>query len=337
MSAPDFWEKREKAQQAIAELRSVRGVIEPFQKLDTQVQDFLVLVELVEAEGEGSDMLPEADETQQRLLHELEALEVVSFLSGRFDRNNAYLTIHAGQGGAESCDWASMLLRMYDKWIEKHGFRSHMTEISEAEIAGIKSATLVVEGDFAYGYLQAERGVHRLVRISPFDANKRRHTSFAAIEVVPEIDDEIEVQIDPKDIREDTYRSSGAGGQHVNTTDSAVRLTHIPTGFFVACQSERSQHQNRATAWKMLRAKLYERQVAELDKTLQQESGTKEENTWGSQIRSYVLQPYQMVKDLRTGEETSNTGAVLDGDLDRFIEAWLKAGKPHAKKQAKDL
>lgn len=326
MTEPDFWDSRDQAQAAVARLSACRGIIEPFDRVKSRVEDLAVLAELA-VEARDSSMIPEAEALWERLAGELDKLELVSFLSGQFDRSNAIVTFHAGSGGTESCDWAEMLFRMYTRWMERHNYDIQVIDRQPGEIAGIKSATVMVSGEYAYGYLRGEGGVHRLVRISPFDSNKRRHTSFAALEVCPEIDDEVEVDLNEKDIKEDTYRSSGAGGQHVNTTDSAVRMTHLPTGIVVYCQAERSQHKNRATCLRILKSKLYERQLAALDEVRQKEVGPKEENAWGSQIRSYVLQPYQMVKDLRTGVETSNTGAVLDGDLDMFIEAQLKTRK----------
>ena len=275
------------------------------------------------ADGD-EDMLQEVADMVKTLEKELEQLELVSFLSGELDHNNAYFSIHAGAGGTESCDWASMLMRMYRRYFERCGWKDEVLDLQPGDEAGIKSVTLKVTGEFAYGYLKAERGVHRLVRISPFDSNARRHTSFTSVDLIPEISDDINVEIEEKDLRIDTYRSSGAGGQHVNTTDSAVRITHLPTGTVVSCQNERSQHKNRATAMNMLKARLYE---LELEKRRSAEDairGVKTDNGWGNQIRSYVLQPYQMVKDLRTEVETSNTAAVLDGDIQEFIEAYLK-------------
>ncbi len=333
MSAPTFWDSRENAQKTVGELSAVRAVLEPFDALARQLADYQTLVELATDGAGDADMLAEADATSAKLEAAVAHLELVSFLSGRFDRTNAIITLHAGSGGTESCDWANMLMRMYTRWIERRGFTYDVLEMSPDAEAGIKSATLMVKGEYAYGHLKAENGVHRLVRISPFDSNKRRHTSFAALEVSPDVDDDVEVEILEKDLRMDVYRSSGAGGQHVNTTDSAVRITHLPTGIVVSCQSERSQHQNRATAFKVLRSKLYERQQAAIEQQVTQASGPKSENAWGSQIRSYVLHPYQLVKDLRTDVETSNTAAVLDGDIDRFIDAWLRSKDRHARKR----
>jgi len=297
-------------------------VCNPYNRLSRQVEDFAVQCEFAK---EDPEMCEEASAAWKKLSVELEQVELLSFLSGKFDGNNAYFSIHAGAGGTESCDWASMLMRMYRRWFERRGWKDEIIDIQQGDEAGIKSVTLRVEGEFAYGYSRAENGVHRLVRISPFDSNARRHTSFASVDVFPEISDDVDVEIDEKDLRVDTYRSSGAGGQHVNTTDSAIRITHIPTNIIVACQAERSQHKNRATAMKMLKARLYERQEEERRKEADQIRGIKTENSWGNQIRSYVLHPYQMVKDLRTDVETGNTAAVLDGDLDRFVEAWLKS------------
>lgn len=321
MAAPDFWDNKESAQATVAELSSCRNVIEPYTKLCNDLEDFAVNVEFA---AEDADLAAEAEKTVYQLNKAVDRLEVLSFLSGRFDRNNLYFSVHAGAGGTESCDWASMLLRLYRRYFERRGWKDEVIDIQPGEEAGIKSATLRVEGDFAFGYMKGERGVHRLVRISPFDSNARRHTSFVSVDVFPELDDDIEIEVDETELRIDTYRSSGAGGQHVNTTDSAVRITHLPTGTVVCCQNERSQHKNRATAMKMLKAKLYELEEAKRRNEADAIRGEKAENGWGSQIRSYVLQPYQMVKDLRTDVETSNTAGVLDGDIDEFIEAYLK-------------
>ena len=327
MAAPDFWDRKEEAQNLMAALSSCRNLIQPFDKLAGDAEDFYALAELA---NEDESLLQEADESAQKLEKEISDIEIISFLSGKFDHANAYVTIHAGAGGTESCDWASMLLRMYRRFFERKGWKDEIIDMQPGEEAGVKSVTLRVTGEFAYGYLRSERGVHRLVRISPFDSNARRHTSFSSVEEFPELDDDIDIEIDEKDLRIDTYRSSGAGGQHVNTTDSAVRITHLPTGVVVCCQNERSQHKNRATAMKMLQAKLY---AMEEEKRRQEAAGLRgeqSENGWGSQIRSYVLQPYQMVKDLRTGAETGNTGAVLDGEIDMFIEAFLRSATLNA-------
>ncbi len=327
MATPNFWEDKDKAQKIVNELSGCKRIVEPFFKMETCVEEFLVMAELMAEEGVQTDMLSEAATELPKLEQALSELELVSFLGGEFDKNNAIINLQAGSGGTESCDWVNMLFRMYMRWIERRGFQGQVTEKQDGEVAGLRSVTIFVEGEYAYGNLQAERGVHRLVRISPFDSNKRRHTSFAALGVMPEIDDDISVDIDEKDLRIDTYRSSGAGGQHVNTTDSAVRITHIPTGFVVTCQNERSQHKNRSTAMKIMRSKLYEHQRDTLKQEQQEQAGPKDDNAWGSQIRSYVLHPYQMIKDLRTKVETSNTAAVLDGDIDLFIETYLRSNE----------
>ncbi len=324
MAAPDFWDNKESAQNTVAALSACRNLIEPYRKLQSDLEDYTVSLELA---AEDADFLGETEIAYQRLLKALDKLEVMSFLSGKFDRNNLYFSIHAGAGGTESCDWANMLLRMYRRYFERRGWKDEVIDLQPGEEAGIKSVTLRVIGEFAYGYMKGEKGVHRLVRISPFDSNARRHTSFCSVDVFPELDDDIEIEIDETQLRIDTYRSSGAGGQHVNTTDSAIRITHLPTGIVVCCQNERSQHKNRATAMKMLKAKLYEYEEEKRRNEADAIRGEKAENGWGSQIRSYVLQPYQMVKDLRTEVETSDTAGVLDGDIDQFIEAFLKAAK----------
>ncbi|MFO7820919.1 MAG: peptide chain release factor 2 [Lentisphaeria bacterium] len=324
MTDPSFWDDKENAQATVGELSRVKNIIDPFTALETEIGDFSALAELIEDEGEDPDMRAEADDAWRRIRQKLERLEMVSFLSDRQDPNNAFLAVHAGAGGTESCDWAEMLWRMYSHWAERNGYATEVVDYQPGDEAGIKSATMHVTGEFSYGYLKNERGVHRLVRISPFDSNKRRHTSFAAVDVVAEIEDDIDVEIDEGDLRIDTYRSSGAGGQHVNKTDSAVRITHNPTGIMVSCQNERSQHKNKATAMKLLRARLYEREVEKQRQEKAAVDQQKSENAWGSQIRSYVLHPYQMVKDLRTEVETSNPEAVLNGEIDQFIEAMLK-------------
>ena len=323
MTATDFWDHKEKAQDVMASLSACKSIIDPFNKLSVDAEDFLALSELI-LESNDESMLSDADSDWKQLFANLEKLELLSFLSERFDTNNAYFSIHAGAGGTESCDWAAMLMRMYRRWFERRGFQYEIIDSQLGDEAGMKSVTFCVTGEFAYGYAKAEIGVHRLVRISPFDSNSRRHTSFASVDVFPELDDEIEIEIDEKDLRIDTFRASGSGGQHVNTTDSAIRITHIPSGVIVACQAERSQHKNRATAMKMLKAKLYEKEREQREKEADEIRGVKSDNGWGNQIRSYVLHPYQMVKDLRTGIETGNTNGVLDGDIDQFIEGWLR-------------
>jgi peptide chain release factor 2 len=291
-------------------------------KFEAGIRDNSELIELGEAEGDTA-VVREAEDALDELLEEARKAQIETLLSGEADTNDAYLEIHAGAGGTESQDWANMLLRMYTRWAERRKFKVEVMEVHPGEEAGIKSATIKVAGHNAYGWLKTESGVHRLVRISPYDSAARRHTSFSSAWVYPVVDDTINIEINENDLKIDTYRSSGAGGQHVNTTDSAIRLTHIPTGIVVACQAERSQHKNRATAMAMLKARLYEAELQKREEAANAEAAQKTEIGWGHQIRSYVLQPYQMVKDLRTEVETSNTAAVLDGDLDRFMEASL--------------
>jgi len=277
------------------------------------------------AEEEGdSDLLKEVEEEVSRIGGDLEAMEFQRMLSGDYDPGNAIVTVHSGAGGTESQDWADMLLRMYLRWCEDKGYKTEIVDYQEGEEAGIKSATFTVDGDYSYGYLKAEIGIHRLVRISPFDSNKRRHTSFASIFVLPEVEEDVDVEINESDLRIDTYRASGAGGQHVNKTDSAIRITHIPTGIVVQCQNQRSQHKNKATAMKLLKSRLYDAKMKEQEEKMDEVHAGKKEIGWGSQIRSYVLHPYRMAKDLRTGIETGNVDAVLDGDLDNFILGYLK-------------
>ncbi len=290
--------------------------------LEREFQDSVELFELAESEGD-QEVAAEAGTALSGLARRSAAQQLRALLSGEADGNNAYLEIHAGAGGTESQDWAQMLLRMYTRWAEAHAHEVQRIQDSPGEEAGFKSVTILVKGTDAYGWLKTESGVHRLVRISPFDSSSRRHTSFASVWVYPEIDEDIEIEIADKDLRVDTYRASGAGGQHVNTTDSAVRITHQPSGFVVQCQAERSQHKNRATAMKMLKARLYEEELRKREEGLQVKAEAKTDIGWGHQIRSYVLQPYQMVKDLRTGVETGSTQAVLDGDLDKFLAAAL--------------
>jgi len=291
-------------------------------RIQQDLDDQATMIELGEAEKDQS-VIAEAEEALRKLKAEVARRELEALLSGEADANNSYLEVHAGAGGTESQDWASMLLRMYTRWAEQHGFKVDYIEETQGEEAGIKSATVEIKGRNAYGWLKTENGVHRLVRISPFDSNARRHTSFASVNVYPVIDDAIKIDINEADVRVDTLRSGGAGGQHVNKTESAIRLTHIPTNIVVFCQNDRSQHRNRAQAWQMLRAKLYEAELKKREEKAAADQAAKTDIGWGHQIRSYVLQPYQMVKDLRTGVETSNTGAVLDGDLDRFLAAAL--------------
>jgi peptide chain release factor 2 len=291
------------------------------------------LAALIELQDEGEDVSSEIGSELKKLRLELERTEMQTLLSGEYDANSAILTIHPGAGGTESQDWAEMLMRMYLRWAEEHKYRVEITDYQAGDEAGVKSVTFLVEGDYSYGYLSAEIGVHRLVRISPFDAGARRHTSFASVFVTPEVEDDVEIEVDEKDLRIDTYRSSGAGGQHVNVTDSAVRITHLPTGIVVQCQNERSQHRNKDTAMKILRSKLFELEMEKRREELQEVENTKAEIGWGSQIRSYVLHPYRMVKDHRTLMEKGNVDPVLNGDLDEFILAFLKQ-KSRKKHQA---
>ncbi|AHF89455.1 peptide chain release factor 2 [Opitutaceae bacterium TAV5] len=330
MGAPDFWDNNDRAQKHIAKLNGLKRVILPLVAFRKKIDDLDALNELIElgspAEQEefGAELATQAN----AMVAELDDLEINAFLTGQFDRNNAIFSIQAGAGGTESNDWADMLFRMYTRWAERRGFEIEVQDVQPGDQAGISKATLLIKGENAYGYCKAERGVHRLVRISPFDSNQRRHTSFCAVDVIAEIDDEIKVDIPEDELRIDVYRSSGKGGQGVNTTDSAVRITHLPTGLVVVCQNERSQLKNKASAMSILKARLYEKRQDEQRAEMDRFYGEKGEIGWGAQIRSYVLQPYQMVKDLRTGVSTSDTQAVLDGDIDRFINGWLRAGCP---------
>lgn len=331
MEQPDFWDDPEKAQKAMKAKKAMEDTIGGFEGLEKALADIEELIELAEMEEEAgtseeelNDMAADIEEGFDDFKKELEQLRLRTLLTGKYDHCGAILSVHAGTGGVDAMDWAQMLLRMYTRWCDKKGYDIKMLDYQDDTEAGIKSATFLAEGENAYGYLKNEKGVHRLVRISPFNAAGKRQTSFAMIEVTPEIDDEINVEIDPDDLRIDTYRSSGAGGQHVNKTDSAIRITHLPTGIVVTCQNERSQHQNKDMAMKILMAKLTELAEQEHKENLKELKGDYSMNTWGSQIRSYVFQPYTMVKDHRTGAETANVTAVMDGDLDYFINEKLK-------------
>lgn len=304
------------------ERQQLENAIASLTKLEATLEDNVGLIELGEEEGD-EEVITDAEKALQALRKETRVLEVETLLSGEADGNDTYVEIHAGAGGTESQDWAQMLMRMYVRWAESRGYKVDIIGMSPGEEAGVKSATLHIKGENAYGWVRTESGVHRLVRISPFDSNARRHTSFASVWVYPVIDDAIEIEVAESDCRIDTYRASGAGGQHVNTTDSAVRITHEPTGIVVQCQNQRSQHKNKATAWQMLRARLYELEMKKREEEAQAQAAQKSDIGWGHQIRSYVLQPYQLVKDLRTGVENTNPTAVLDGDIDGFIEAAL--------------
>lgn len=319
---PDLWNDPKRAQAMMQERTRLESAIKVCRQLETEMHDSVELIDLGDTEGDAG-IVAESEATLKNLVAQAERLEIETLLSGEADTNDTYLEVHAGAGGTESQDWASMLQRMYLRWAEKKGYKASIIEQTNGEEAGIKSVTIEIKGHNAYGWAKTESGVHRLVRISPFDSNARRHTSFASVWCYPVVDDQIEVDVSEADVRIDTFRASGAGGQHVNTTDSAVRITHIPTNIVVQCQNQRSQHKNRATAWAMLRARLYELELQRREEEANANAEAKTEIGWGHQIRSYVLQPYQMVKDLRTGVESGNPSAVLDGALDDFMEAAL--------------
>lgn len=325
---PALWEDAARAQKLMSEKNRIETGIETYHRQENSLRDLLELSEMAEAENDEL-LLAESQAQLEQLKEETRRGELEALLSGEADANDAFMEVHSGSGGTEAQDWAEMLLRMYTRWAETHHYKVEYVEETEGDVAGIKSATIRIVGHNAYGWLKAESGVHRLVRISPFDSNARRHTSFASVGVYPVIDDEIQIEINESDCRIDTYRASGAGGQHINKTDSAVRITHLPTGIVVSCQTQRSQFQNRDSAWKMLKARLYEIELQKREAAAQSQRQSQGDNGWGNQIRSYVLQPYKMVKDLRTEAETSDTKAVLDGDIDLFLAAALanKVGK----------
>ncbi len=321
MAEASFWDNAERAQKVIQESNDLKSWVEPLTSLKTRTNDVLSLAEEVES---GTDFMLELEDELKKIEVQLSELETKRMLSQEMDKLSCFLSVNSGAGGTEACDWAQMLLRMYQRWATKRGWKVETVDVIDGDVAGIKSATIRIEGPYAYGYAKAEKGVHRLVRISPFDSNARRHTSFAAVDVIPEVSDDVVIEIRPEDIKVDTFRSSGAGGQHVNTTDSAVRITHMPTGIIVSSQSQRSQIQNREACMKMLRSKLYEREMEERQKKLEDLSGEKKKIEWGSQIRSYVFQPYTLVKDARTKYEVGDVQSVMDGEIDGFIQAYLK-------------
>ncbi len=326
MAAPDFWDDNEKAQKILKQQKSLTDKIAIYTAMVNRVEDLEGLIEMAMEEADDS-MESEVEQMFETLEADYEQLNLETLLTGDYDSNNAILSIHAGSGGTDAQDWAEMLLRMYRRWADRKNYNVKLLDLQDDTTAGIKSATLLIEGENAYGFLKSEKGVHRIVRISPFDSAGKRHTSFTSVDVMPELDDDVTVEINQEDLKIDTYRATGAGGQHVNTTDSAVRITHIPTGVVVQCQNERSQISNRATAMKMLTAKLIELKEREQKDKIEDLAGDYSQITWGSQIRSYVFHPYSMVKDHRTGEETGNVSAVMDGDLDEFINAYLKGNR----------
>jgi peptide chain release factor 2 len=326
MSAADFWNDSANSAKVVKQLKSLKSTVEPWQSAFKKHQELQELAAILKTSDQ--ELILDLERNTNVLLKEIDALEFKAILGGELDSNSAILSINAGAGGTESCDWVGMLLRMYTRFAERHGYDVKTIDMLAGEEAGVKNVTLLIEGDYAYGYLKAERGVHRLVRISPFDANKRRHTSFASVDVIPEIEEDADVKLEEKDLRIDVYRSKGAGGQSVNTTDSAVRITHLPTGLVAQCQNERSQHQNKQTALKILKARIYELEREKKEQQLlKQYAGEKKKIEWGSQIRSYVMHPYNMVKDHRTDFETGDVSSVMDGELDDFIQAYLKSQK----------
>jgi len=322
-AAPDFWDDPQQAQRVLQEMNELKNAIEPWRELEGKIEDLKILAEV--ADGAGEEDVREIEQELEEARRKFRQLELATMLGGEHDRASAIVEMNAGAGGTEACDWVDMLLRMYLRWAERHGYQMEIIDTVPGETAGSKKVTFLVEGENAYGYLKAERGVHRLVRISPFDANRRRHTSFASVDVIPEVEEMEEVRINPDELRIDTFRASSAGGQHVNKTDSAVRITHIPSGIVVTCQNERSQHRNRDVAMKVLQARLMEMQRAKDDARIAELRGDLRAIQWGSQIRSYVFQPYTMVKDHRSGYETGDVMRVMDGDIDEFIRAYLTA------------
>ena len=322
MEEASFWENPEEAKKVMQRKAKLLQIIEPFQEAKARVYNAKELIPEIEAENDPA-LTQEMEDELTSLEEKIEEIELQKMLSSELDPKDCFFSINAGAGGTESCDWAAMLSRMYTRWAQNRGWKTEQIDRVEGEVAGIKSITFKITGDFAYGYCKSEKGVHRLVRISPFDSGARRHTSFASVDVTPIIED-VHVEVNPEEVKIDTYRASGAGGQHVNKTDSAVRLTHIPTGIVVSCQSERSQVQNKETCFSMLKAKLYEKEMIEREEKLKQIAGEKRQIGWGSQIRSYVFQPYTLVKDMRTKVESGNIQAVMDGDLDKFVKAYLK-------------
>lgn len=338
MAEPNFWDNPEQSQKTMKQLGSLKDDVATYKKLSGQYEEIGLLIEMAEEDNDAS-VLPDAEASFEEFKEELETIRIKTLLSEEYDGENAIVTLHSGAGGTESCDWCSMLYRMYTRWAEKHGFKLEVLDYLDGDEAGIKSVTFQVDGENAYGMLKSEMGIHRLVRISPFNAAGKRQTSFVSCDVMPDIEENIDVEVRPEDIRIDTYRSSGAGGQHINKTSSAIRITHFPTGIVVTCQNERSQFQNKDKAMQMLKARLY---ILQQEENKQKEAGIRGEVKdigWGSQIRSYVFQPYTMVKDLRTGEQTSNVQAVMDGGLDPFIDAylkWVSLGRPDRRAQTGD-
>jgi len=325
MSVENFWQNPQAANQIVRKLKLLKTISESWHRHDHRIREIAEFFHI--SEGEGEDFLSHLNADLDQLKEELGRLEFFTLFDGEYDRNNAIMSINAGAGGTESCDWVSMLLRMYTRWAQARGFEVTVTDILSGEEAGVKNVTMIIRGEYAYGYLRSEAGVHRLVRISPFDANKRRHTSFASVDIIPEYEGDVEVDIRPEDLRVDVYRAGGKGGQHVNTTDSAVRITHLPTGLVSQCQNERSQHQNKQVALGILKSRLYELKLREQAEKRSREQPQKQKIEWGSQIRSYVLHPYNLVKDHRTDFETGDSNGVLDGKLDGFIEAFLREKK----------